>query len=132
LYKDNKFKLIGVEANVKKTSENLNDIFDEHGKFAPGNPGGPGRPPGQPNKVTRDMKEFFQALVEENQDRVIAAMERLFVTKPEAFMSYFIQSSEFVLPKLKRNEHVGKDGERLFYTDDQAAKILERAKKKKT
>lgn len=120
-------KTITEELVARKKAPDLKteEKRDEKGLFQEGTAPGPGRPPGMANKVTREMKDFFQYLVEQNQDKVIAAMEKLFILKPEAFMNYFIQSSEFVLPKLKRNELTGKDGEKLIYTDDQAAKILD-------
>jgi hypothetical protein len=79
------------------------------GSFKKGKPPGPGRPPGCPNKLTRDVKEFLQALV--NKQSVQEAVEAR-IEKGDAVA--FFRALEHVVGKPRENEGQPQQHEVLF------------------
>ena len=71
---------------------------NEKGNFLPGNPGRPG---GVPNKVTKIQREFIQSLLDDQQEKIKAELERL---TGKDYINAITGLLEFVLPKLNRSE----------------------------
>ena len=82
--------------------------------FQKGNPGGPGRPPGLQNKVTRDIRQAYQNLVEMNLENMTQWLASVAAEDPEKAMDLMLKLSEYIIPKLARQEVVGNDGSDLF------------------
>ena len=82
--------------------------------FIKGNPGGPGRGKGTPNKVTRDIRTAYQNLVEMNLDNMTQWLASVAAEDPEKAMDLILKLSEYVIPRLARQEVVGNDGSDLF------------------
>ena len=82
--------------------------------FEKGNPGGPGRPPGSPNKSTKEIRQAYQNLVEMNLDNMTMWLQEVAMVDPEKAMDLMLKLSEYIIPKLARQEVVGQDGSDLF------------------
>ena len=81
------------------------------GKFRPGVSGNPtGRPPGTPNKVTGELRDKLNAIVESELTLVPQLLEKL---EPKERLELVLKMLAFVLPKLRAIEHSGQfeDGE---------------------
>jgi hypothetical protein len=77
-----------------------------------GNPNG--RPKGAGNKVTTKIKEAYQKLVEGNLDNMTEWLGEVADENPKEAMDLMLKLSEYIIPKLARQEMVGKDGDDLF------------------
>lgn len=82
--------------------------------FEKGHPGGPGRPPGAPNKNTKAIREAYQNLVEMNLENMTQWLAQVAADDPEKAMDLMLKLSEYIIPKLARQEMVGNDGADLF------------------
>ena len=91
-----------------------------------------GRPKGVPNKITADIKESFQSLVEGNLSNIGTWLEQVADKDPAKAIDLLIRLSEFILPKIRAVELTGKDGESLIPDVNLAkmstAELIERAK----
>ena len=72
---------------------------------------GEGRPKGSENKATKDIKEAYKKLIENNLENLTTWLQKIAVNNPEKAIYIIADLSEFVIPKLARQEHTGKDGE---------------------
>ena len=77
-----------------------------------GNPNG--RPKGAGNKTTTKIKEAYQMLVENNLDNMTEWLGEVAENDPKEAMMLMLKLSEYIIPKLARQEMVGKDGDDLF------------------
>jgi len=77
-----------------------------------GNPNG--RPKGAGNKVTTKIKEAYQKLVEGNLENMTEWLGEVAADDPKEAMMLMLKLSEYVIPKLARQEVVGADGDDLF------------------
>lgn len=77
-----------------------------------GNPAG--RPKGAGNKVTNKIKEAYQQLVEGNLENMTEWLGEVAAEDPKEAMMLMLKLSEYVIPKLARQEVVGADGKDLF------------------
>lgn len=75
------------------------------GKGKTNNPNG--RPAGTQNKVTRDIKEAYRMLIENNLDNLTTWLEIIAAKDPEKAIRIIADLSEYVVPKLARSEFVG-------------------------
>lgn len=83
--------------------------------FQPGQSGNPnGRPKGAINKNTREIREAYQRLVENNLENMTLWLTRIASEDEEKAMEIMLKLSEYVIPKLARQEVTGADGEDLF------------------
>ena len=73
-----------------------------------------GRPKGSSNKVTMEIREAYQNLVEMNLENMSAWLAQIAADDPNKAMDTMIKLSEYVIPKLARQEVTGADGEDLF------------------
>jgi len=73
-----------------------------------------GRPAGVPNKATRDIKEAYRMLIEKNLDNLTGWLEKIAEKDPEKAIRIINDLSEYVIPKLARQEHTGDGGKDLF------------------
>lgn len=73
-----------------------------------------GRPKGVPNKTTTQIREAYQMLVEKNIDNIDLWINQIAEKDPKGAVDIIIKLSEYVLPRLARQELVGKDNEDLF------------------
>jgi hypothetical protein len=84
-------------------------------RFQPGQSGNPnGRPKGAPNKVTMEIRTAYQNLVEMNLENMTTWLNQIAANDPHKAMETMLKLSEFIIPKLARQELVGNDGEDLF------------------
>lgn len=83
--------------------------------FKPGQSGNPnGRPKGSKNKITEHIREAYQQLTEDNLDNMTTWLAQIAADDPKAAMDLMLRLSEYIIPKLARQEVVGNDGEDLF------------------
>lgn len=82
------------------------------GSFRKGHPGY--KPKGAVNQTTRDIKEAYRKLIENNLDNLTLWLEQIAANDPEKAIKILSDLSEYVIPKLARSEFTGKDGEALI------------------
>ena len=84
--------------------------------FKPGDPNinREGRGKGTPNKTAREIREAYQNLVEMNLDNMTSWLASVAAEDPEKAMDLMLKLSEYIIPKLARQEVVGSDGSDLF------------------
>lgn len=73
-----------------------------------------GRPKGSKNKATQHIREAYQKLTEDNLDRMSIWNSQVASEDPAKAMDIMIRLSEYIIPKLARQEVTGNDGESLF------------------
>jgi len=73
-----------------------------------------GRPKGVPNKTTKQIREAYQKLTEDNLDNMTVWLAQIAADSPEKAMDLMLRLSEYIIPKLARTEVTGNDGEDLF------------------
>ena len=73
-----------------------------------------GRPRGAKNKTTNAIREAYQNLVEMNLDNMSEWITEIAADDPNKAMDTMIKLSEYIIPKLARQELTGNDGEDLF------------------
>ena len=85
------------------------------GRYKKGESGNPnGRPKGVPNKQTQDIRAAYQKLTENNLENMTVWLQQIAADDPARAMDMMLKLSEFIIPKLARQELVGNDGEDLF------------------
>lgn len=77
-----------------------------------GNPNG--RKKGVPNKQTAEIREAYQRLTEANLENMTHWLQSIAADDPAKAMDMMLKLSEFIIPKLARQELTGTDGEDLF------------------
>jgi LytS/YehU family sensor histidine kinase len=73
-----------------------------------------GRTKGQTNKTTAEIKEAYQKLVEDNLTNMTEWLTQVADQNPERAMDLVLKLSEYMIPKLARQEVTGADGKDLF------------------
>jgi hypothetical protein len=73
-----------------------------------------GRPKGKPNKTTAEIREAYQKLVEDNLTNMTEWLKQVADQNPERAMDLMLKLSEYMIPKLARQEVTGADGKDLF------------------
>jgi hypothetical protein len=83
--------------------------------FEPGTSGNPnGRPKGRLNKTTKEIRNAYQKLTEDNLDNMNIWLAQVASESPEKAMDLMLKLSEYIIPKMSRQEITGNDGEDLF------------------
>lgn len=82
--------------------------------FEKGNKLGKGRPPGSPNKSTQEIRDAYKKLLEDNLDNMSLWLAQIAADDPNKAVDMMLKLSEYILPKLARQEIVGNDGQDLF------------------
>ena len=83
--------------------------------FQKGDIGNPaGRPLGSKNRSTQQIKEAYQNLLEGNLENMNIWLSELAEEDRGRALEYMLKLSEYILPKLSRQEVTGADGEDLF------------------
>lgn len=73
-----------------------------------------GRPVGSKNKATQKIRVAYQKLTEDNLENMTIWLNQIAADNPKEAMEMMLKLSEYVLPKLQRQEITGADGEDLF------------------
>ena len=73
-----------------------------------------GKKPGTKNKTTKEIREAYQKLTEENLTNMTLWLGQIAADDPAKAMDLMLRLSEYIIPKLARQELVGNDGEDLF------------------
>ncbi len=73
-------------------------------KFQKGHKKVGGKEKGVPNKATRDIKEAYRLLIENNLDNLTGWIEKIAVKDPEKAIRILADLSEYVVPKLARTD----------------------------
>ena len=73
-----------------------------------------GRPKGAQNKTTQQIKEAYQQLLENNLDNMSTWLARMASEDEGKALDYMLKLSEYIIPKLARQEITGQDGQDLF------------------
>lgn len=73
-----------------------------------------GRPKGAQNKTTQQIKEAYQRLLENNLDNMSTWLARMASEDEGKALDYMLKLSEYIIPKLARQEITGQDGQDLF------------------
>jgi hypothetical protein len=83
--------------------------------FKPGQSGNPnGRPRGSKNQITQDIRKAYQDLTEANLENMTTWLAQIAAEDPARAMDVMLRLSEYIIPKLARQEVTGLDGEDLF------------------
>ena len=83
--------------------------------FKEGQSGNPkGRTKGKPNKTTAEIREAYQKLVEDNLTNMTEWLTQVAAENPEKAMELMLKLSEYMIPKLARQQVIGADGADLF------------------
>lgn len=67
-----------------------------------------GKTEGTQNKATKDIKEAYRQLIEKNLDNLTGWLEKIADKDPEKAIRIINDLSEYVIPKLARQELTGK------------------------
>lgn len=78
--------------------------------------GNKGKPKGAVNKTTRDIKEAYKMLIEDNIPNLNKWLAQIAEKNPEKAIYILSDLSEYVIPKLARTELTAKDGKDLIPT----------------
>lgn len=71
-------------------------------KFEKGKSGNPnGRPEGAKNKITTELRDFLGGFLNENKEKFMQDAKKL---DPFSFTKLYLESMQFVSPKLKQTE----------------------------
>lgn len=82
--------------------------------FKPGQSGNPkGRPKGASDMDTRKIRQAFHMLLENNLDNITLWLAQVGAKDPQKAVDLTLKLSEFIIPKLARQEIVGNDGQDL-------------------
>ena len=73
-----------------------------------------GRPKGKPNKTTAEIRDAYQKLVEDNLTNMTEWLVQVAAENPERAMDLMLKLSEYMIPKLARQEVTGAGGKDLF------------------
>lgn len=73
-----------------------------------------GKKPGTKNRTTKEIREAYQKLTEENLENMTLWLGQIAADDPAKAMDLMLRLSEYIIPKLARQELVGNDGEDLF------------------
>ncbi len=73
-----------------------------------------GRTKGQTNKTTAEIRDAYQRLVEDNLTNMTEWLKQVADQNPERAMDLMLKLSEYMIPKLARQEVTGADGKDLF------------------
>lgn len=73
-----------------------------------------GRPPGSKNIATTRVREAYQKLTEDNLENMTHWLQQIATDNPKEAFELMLKMSEYVLPKLQRQEITGAGGEDLF------------------
>jgi hypothetical protein len=73
-----------------------------------------GRAKGTPNKSTAEIRDAYQKLVEDNLTNMTEWLVQVAADNPERAMDLMLKLSEYMIPKLARQEVTGADGKDLF------------------
>lgn len=73
-----------------------------------------GKKPGTLNRTTKEIREAYQRLTEANLDNMSLWLAQIAAEDPAKAMDMMLRLSEYIIPKLARQELVGNDGEDLF------------------
>ena len=73
-----------------------------------------GKKPGTKNKTTIAVREAYQKLTEDNLDNMTIWLASIAADDPAKAMDLMLRLSEYIIPKLARQEITGNDGEDLF------------------
>jgi LytS/YehU family sensor histidine kinase len=73
-----------------------------------------GRAKGQTNKTTAEIRDAYQRLVESNLGNMTEWLKQVADQNPERAMDLMLKLSEYMIPKLARQEVTGADGKDLF------------------
>jgi hypothetical protein len=73
-----------------------------------------GRAKGTPNKSTAEIRDAYQKLVEDNLTNMTEWLVQVAAENPERAMDLMLKLSEYMIPKLARQEVTGADGKDLF------------------
>jgi len=95
-----------------KNSES--DKVWRQGYFEKGGKAGPGRPKGSLSRSTKELRQAYQNLVDNNIDNMTEWLEQIANESPEKAMDMMLKLSEYVMPKMSRQEITGKDGENIL------------------
>jgi hypothetical protein len=83
--------------------------------FEPGKSGNPnGRRAGSMNKDTKKIRDAFHMLLENNLDNMTIWLGKIADKDPVKASELVLKLSEFIVPKLARQEIVGNDGQDLL------------------
>jgi len=83
-------------------------------KFQKGHTGMGGRPPGSKNKQTERLKQFIADLLEQNQEGIQDAMERLRVSDPRAYLQIWTQLTNKSVPNVTKTD-ITSDGQPFIF-----------------
>jgi hypothetical protein len=82
--------------------------------FQKGQSGNPsGRPKGASDMDTRKIRVAFHNLLENNLDNITLWLAQVAAKDPQKAVDLTLKLSEFIIPKLARQEIVGQDGQDL-------------------
>jgi hypothetical protein len=59
---------------------------------------------GVPNKTTQEIREAFQLLIENNQDKMQLWLTETAIEEPARALEIILKMSEYIVPKLSRSE----------------------------
>ncbi len=84
-----------------------------------------GRKKGTPNKTTKEIKEAFEVIVDNNLNNIDEWIKKLADNNPEKAINVILKFAEYVLPKLNKTEYIEtKDDEYVNMTDDELEKEM--------
>jgi hypothetical protein len=73
-----------------------------------------GRPKGVPNKSTKQIREAYQKLTEDNLENMSIWLAQIAADDPKSALDMMLRLSEYIIPKLARTEVTGNEGQDLF------------------
>ncbi len=84
-----------------------------------------GRKKGTPNKTTKEIKEAFEMIVDNNLSNIDEWIKNIADDNPEKAINIILKFAEYVLPKLNKTEYIEtKDDEYVNMTNDELEKEM--------